>query len=120
MEKKKTFKSDVILKLSEWVKPDKNNKYELRLIRWIVDGVPKSVKLERRSYYVDQNQWKMGKVEGLSYADMKVIQENMPKIMEIMSKHEGATASMAAKSVVDTVSGSSARVPNEEETSLPF
>lgn len=117
--KNATFKPEVFLKLSEWVKPDKNNKYELRVLRWIVNDVPKSVKVEKRSFYLAENQWKMGKVEGFGYADLKVINENMDKILDIMSKYDSKIERSVAK-VTDRVTGKPAATPAEEETALPF
>ena len=64
---------------------DKGNSWRLRLVQWVVDGVSKSVKLERRKFFKDAyGDTKTGKAEGFSLRDLEACKEHWPKIMALM------------------------------------
>jgi len=63
----------------------KGNSWRLRLVQWVVDGVSKSVKLERRKFFKDPyGDTKTGKADGFTLRDLEACKEHWPKIMQLM------------------------------------
>ena len=64
---------------------DKGNSWRLRLVQWVIDGVSKSVKLERRNFFRDAyGETRTGKADGFTLRDLEACKEHWPKIMEMM------------------------------------
>lgn len=66
---------------------DKNG-FRLRVCQWLYEkrdgSVGGSVKLERRQFYLKDGEAKIGKAEGLTLDDLKLLQDNWKKVVEIM------------------------------------
>ena len=63
----------------------KGNSWRLRLVQWVIDGVGKSVKLERRKFFKDAyGETMTGKADGFSLRDLEACKEHWPKIMQFM------------------------------------
>ena len=63
----------------------KGNSWRLRLVQWVVDGVSKSVKLERRKFFKDAyGDIKTGKADGFTLRDLEACKEHWPKIMSLL------------------------------------
>ncbi len=70
-------------------KPDQKGRFQkIRAIRWIIDGVKGSPKLEKRGFYPGSK----GDILtgdnplGLDLDDMKRLAEQMPHVLEVMQK----------------------------------
>lgn len=64
---------------------DDGSGMRIRMIRWRVDGKVSQPKLEKRSYYQDQNgggERSGKKAEGLTRADFGAIKENWAKVLQ--------------------------------------
>lgn len=57
----------------------------LRLVQWVVDGQSKSVKLEKRNFFLDEyGEIRTGKCEGLTIQDLEACKPHWTKIVELM------------------------------------
>ena len=64
---------------------DKGRSWRLRLVQWVVDGKPKSPKLERRNFFKgNQGDQMTGKADGFTLQDLEACKPHWPKIMELM------------------------------------
>jgi len=64
---------------------ERGNSWRLRLVQWVIDGVSKSVKLERRNFFRDAyGEPRTGKADGLTLRDLEACKEHWPKIMSLM------------------------------------
>ncbi len=74
MSEKKDIVGVPLLVLDKSSSDAKGNWKEFRLVQWVIDGKPKSVKLEKRGFYKTQDgDIRMAKAEGLSMADLEVL-----------------------------------------------
>ena len=59
--------------------------WRLRLVQWVIDGVSKSIKLERRNFFRDAyGEPRTGKADGFTLRDLEACKEHWPKIMQLM------------------------------------
>jgi hypothetical protein len=64
---------------------DKGRSWRLRLVQWIVDGEAKSVKLERRNFFVDEGGvTKMGKADGFILKDLEALHPHWKAMIATM------------------------------------
>ena len=66
--------------------PDKRGNFrKVRLVHWIVDGEPKSVKLEKRVFYKDEyGALKTGRADGFALKDLEACKPHWAKIIQLM------------------------------------
>ena len=79
------IKDETLLSISK-TEPRDGNWTEVRVVRWIIDGEPKSVRFERRKFYNDKDtgEAKMGKAEGFTIADLKLVAAKWKEIISII------------------------------------
>ena len=76
---------------------ERGNSWRLRLVQWVVDGVAKSVKLERRNFFKDAyGESRTGKADGFTLRDLEACKEHWPKIMSLMKNPPAYSAPVAA------------------------
>ncbi|MCX5794921.1 MAG: hypothetical protein NTY77_05465 [Elusimicrobia bacterium] len=85
---------------------DRGNRTKIRVVRWIVDDEPKSIVLEKRNFFMYEEEGvepveRMGKCEGFRLNDLKAIYPKLKEISEIM-KNPPAHKS-ANEDIPDTV-----------------
>lgn len=62
----------------------KNQKIQLRLVRWCVDGKTTNMKVEKRRYFITKSgKTVMGKLTGFSKQDMDYLYSNWPDICQL-------------------------------------
>lgn len=96
-----------LIVIAKGEKNDKGQSWRLRLVQWVVDGQSKSVKLEKRRFFLDAyNEEKTGKNDGLTIQDLTACKPHWAKIMELMKnppvvkqKTEAVKAAEAAQTV---------------------
>ena len=70
------IKENELLVLKETEHSEKYGWKKFRVIRWIVDGKPSSVKLEKRGFYATEDgDIRMRKAEGLDLADLELLEK---------------------------------------------
>ena len=76
-----------LLKISSTDEDSRGQHVEVRVVQWIIDGEAKSVKLEKRQFYKDEEtgQEMMGKADGFTLKDLATIQ---PRWKEIVAAAE--------------------------------
>lgn len=68
-----------------WESKDGNKALKSRIVRWVIDGQPKSVVLERREFFRGTDgEMKMGKAKGFSLKDLEALKVHWPRIMDIL------------------------------------
>lgn len=80
MAEKKKFTCDVLLALDE--KIGRGNIIRLQVVRWN----KYSPVLEKREYYVKDDDEKTGKAKGFNHEDFELILENAEKIQRLLEK----------------------------------
>jgi len=75
-----------LLVISSWESRDGKKKKKTRLVQWVIDGVSKSVKLERRTFFKPEGDedFKMGKAEGFGLKDLEACKPHWSKIIGSM------------------------------------
>ena len=66
---------------------DRGRSWKLRVVQWVVDGSAKSVKLEKRNFYVDKaksGETRLGKADGLSLEDIGALKPHWLTIINLM------------------------------------
>jgi hypothetical protein len=92
---------------------DKGNSFRLRLVQWVIDGVSKSVKLEKRNFFRDAyGEVRTGKADGFTLRDLEACKEHWPKIMDLMKNPP------AVKTVTDTAVAAAKEILGASE--VPF
>ncbi len=90
---KKDIVGVVLMTLDKSALDVKKNWKEFRLVQWVIDGKPKSVKLEKRGFYQTiDGDIRMAKAEGLVLADMEILkvveagqtESNFARVMKFM------------------------------------
>jgi hypothetical protein len=82
---------------------------KLRVVQWVVNGQSKSVKVEKRQYYLDAYGKTMtGKAEGFSLDDLNALKPHWPRVLELMRnppavKTPEPVAAAAASDAIDEV-----------------
>lgn len=72
---------------------EKRNGWKLRLVQWVVDGKHKSIKLERRNFFIDDyGKMKTGKADGLKLEDLEACKPFWGKIIGLMKNPPPVTA----------------------------
>ena len=98
---------------------DKGNFWKLRLVQWIVDGVSKSIKLEKRRFFTDEyGNVKTGKCDGFLLDDLKAVRPHREKIAEFMKNPPPAdspTAEQAAAMAKEVFHGE-----KQQDDEIPF
>lgn len=90
------IKGEELLVLSESEPDKKGQTKRLRVVRWIVDGESKSIKLEKRQFYKkDDGEEGTGKADGFILKDLEAIKANWAKVIGIM-KNPPALIAQAA------------------------
>lgn len=85
---------------------ERGNSWRLRLVQWVVDGVAKSVKLERRNFFTDAyGETRTGKADGFTLRDLEACKEHWPKIMQLM-KNPPAAPSKAVEAAKEILGAS--------------
>ena len=103
----KTIEAVELITIAVGPEDDKGNSWRLRLVQWVIDGVSKSVKLERRKFFKDAyGETKTGKADGFSIRDLEACKEHWPKIMEFMKTPPAVKqADPAIKKAIEILGG---------------
>lgn len=92
-KKKADIRGVDLLVIAEKAPEEKRNGWKLRLVQWVVDGKHKSVKLERRNFFIDEyGKTKTGKADGLKLEDLEACKPHWKQIMELMKAPPAVTA----------------------------
>ena len=94
---------------------EEGRSWNLRLVQWIVDGEPKSIKLEKRRYFRDDyGEQRTGKAEGFSLQDLELIRKNWEKIMNLMNNPPSVDQELPEEEKpIDTTSAPQAQAVND-------
>ncbi|OGR97791.1 MAG: hypothetical protein A2V88_09275 [Elusimicrobia bacterium RBG_16_66_12] len=85
-EGKKNIKPIELLVVSETKPDDKGRFYKIRVVRWEIDGVKQTPKLEKRGFYrgAKTGQAMTGDHETFNLDDTKALAANMEKVLAAM------------------------------------
>jgi len=78
-------------------KVSKRGTIRVRVVRWIVDGKDTGPQLEKREFYANGDQEKMGKAKGFNPGDLRMILERHIEIEEAMEQKPPEIASKVAE-----------------------
>lgn len=102
-----------LLVIVNFPEDQKGNSRKLRVVQWIVHGVAKTVKLEKRSFFKDAyGEPRTGKCDGLTIQDLEACKPHWNKIMDLMKNPPAVkTQLQAAVETAKDVFTSSEEVP---------
>ena len=83
---KPTYKHE-ILKVLKKGEPNGKHRIDLVVIKW---DSAKAPAVENRRYFhnIDEDEWQLRKQAGLNVDDLRIIQENMDEIIELLTREE--------------------------------
>ena len=71
-----------LLTVSKTDEDQRGQHMEIRVVQWIIDGEAKTVKLEKRQFYKDDDGAEMtGKADGFTLKDLAAVRDNWSKIV---------------------------------------
>ena len=106
-----------LIVIAQGKEDEKGNSWKLRLAQWVVDGEAKSIKLEKRRFWRnEQGELRTGKADGLRLQDLEACKPHWAKIMELMKNPPSVELKKAVEVAKSVMPG--ATEVNDDE--IPF
>ena len=86
---------------------DRGDATVLRVVKWVIDGVDKSIMIERRSFHKKDDKIVMGKASGLRMKELEIIRDRWDELVELMKP----TPAISSEGIVDVAPDNAVQPP---------